>query len=181
MERRKFTIGLGALATGSAAAMGTSAFSFVRADRDITVDVVDDEDAYLGLEATSEYARQDGDTLELHFAGGAGDGSELDQNGDGLNENADSRFDDVFKLTNSGTQDARISFQNGDGIDSFPDEVVWYHSDTPGWEDNEISDNPVIGPGDSLYIHVIFFLRDEEADSSVLDEIDTLGIVAEEP
>lgn len=167
---------MGALASGTAAAVGTGAFSFVRADRDITVDVVDDGDAYLGLEATSEYASEsEGGQLELDFAGGN------NQNGDGLNDNADSRFDDVFKLTNSGTNDARISFWNGDELDDFPDEVVWYYSKDEGWEDNEVSDNPVIEPGESLYIHVIFFLRGDGKDSSVLDDIDTLGIVAEEP
>ncbi|MES3160593.1 MAG: hypothetical protein PPP55_03370, partial [Halorubrum sp.] len=50
MERRKFTIGLGALATGSAAAIGTGAFSaaFV-GDRDANITVSGDADALLAL------------------------------------------------------------------------------------------------------------------------------------
>ena len=98
MERRKFTIGLGALATGSAAAMGTSAFSQVVADRDVDLEIAGDENAYLGLEALDEdYASEAGDgTLELDFTNNG--------EGNGINNRADSVFEDVFSITNQGTE-----------------------------------------------------------------------------
>lgn len=174
MERRKFVIGAGALASGGAAAVGTGAFSFVRADRDVTIDVVADEAAYLGLEATSAYASGTSEgTLELNWAGAN------EQNGEGLNDDADSRFDDVFKLTNQGTNDARISFHDTAGTVGYDSPAAtWYYSEDGGWADNEVNqDNPVLAPGESIYIHVIFWLIDYDQD----DLPDILGIVAEEP
>ncbi len=188
MERRKFLIGASSAAVGASAVIGSGAFSFVRADRDITVDVVGDGDAYLGLEPTSEYAAHDGNQLVLDFAGGSS--PNLSQNGDGLNDNASSRFDFVFEIHNNGTNDARISFHAGTGIGGMPDEVTWYYSDgddDPTYDeqhqlhDTAGGDLPIVSPGEKISIHVIFGLRDENADPSHLENLETLGIVAEEP
>ena len=94
MERRKFVIGMGALATGSAAAVGTGAFNFARVDRDVDVSVADDSSAFLGLESTSDYAEEREGDLVLAF-----DGSIDGQKGDGINSGAGFRFDDVFKIS----------------------------------------------------------------------------------
>lgn len=51
MQRRKFLIGAGALAAGSAAAMGTGAFSAMSADRDADIDVVSDSEGLVTLRA----------------------------------------------------------------------------------------------------------------------------------
>ena len=176
MERRKFLIGMGGTAVGASALVGSGAFSFVRAERDITVDVVNDDQAYLGLVPESEYAALDDGELILNFAGGNDD---MDQNGEGLNDNADSRFDDVFRIENNGTNDARISFHDTEGEVGYDSPAAtWYYSEDGGWEDNEVNaDNPVIGPGEDLYIHVIFWLTEYEED----DLPEDLGIVAEEP
>jgi len=48
-NRRKFIAGLGALATGSAAAVGTGAFTSVSAERSVTIDTADDAYAFLRL------------------------------------------------------------------------------------------------------------------------------------
>ncbi|MFU8869161.1 oxidoreductase [Natronococcus sp.] len=173
MERRKFLIGAGGTAIGASALVGSGAFSFVRAERDLDVEVVNDKDAYLGLEATSEYASGTGDgQLELDWASDNGEG------GKGLNENADSRFDDVFKIINQGTNDARISFHDTEGEVGYDSPgATWYYSSDGGWEDNEVNDDPVLEPGDSIYIHVIFRLTEYDED----DLPEHLGIVAEEP
>ena len=64
MERRKFVIGLGALTTGSAAAVGSGAFTAAELDaRDANIEVVDDTDGLIGLEAgSSELVSDDGGT-----------------------------------------------------------------------------------------------------------------------
>ena len=50
MERRKFVIGMGALASGTAAAMGTGAFSQMTTDpRDASISVVNDDNALIAL------------------------------------------------------------------------------------------------------------------------------------
>ena len=56
MERRKFVIGLGALATGSAAAVGTGAFTAAElSDRDVAVTVSDDSAGLVSLTASEDY------------------------------------------------------------------------------------------------------------------------------
>ena len=65
-NRRKFIAGLGALATGSAAAMGTGAFSSVEAERTLTVETAGDSSAYLRIDpSNTDYATQTGDTVEI--------------------------------------------------------------------------------------------------------------------
>jgi len=98
MERRKFTIGLGALATGSAAAVGTGAFSFLQTDRDLEIEVVDDTGGYLGLNPLkTDYATVDGTTGEV--------GIEFDE----LNPNSVTLFDAVVEVKNNGTEDIVFS------------------------------------------------------------------------
>jgi hypothetical protein len=172
MERRKFLIGAGSTAIGASAIVGSGAFIFVRAERDLDVEVVADESAYLGLEATSGYASgTSSGQLVLNWG-------ENDEGGSGLNDNADSRFDDVFKIINQGTNDARISFHDTEGEVGYNSPgATWYYSESSGWEGNEINQNPVIEPGEELYTHVIFSLT-EYGESDLPDH---LGIIAEEP
>gem|GEM_PF-1264017 len=54
MERRKFIIGAGALATGSAAAVGTGAFSAAEVERAVNVEITDDSASLVGLEPGPE-------------------------------------------------------------------------------------------------------------------------------
>ena len=65
MKRRQFILGTGAAAAGGSALLGSGAFSSVEAERDVTVEVADDADGYLGLEPSdgpnSEYATVDSD------------------------------------------------------------------------------------------------------------------------
>ena len=85
MERRKFVIGAGALATGSAAAVGSGAFTAAELDaRDADIGVVDDTDGLIGLEAgNSELVSDTGGSgenqLEIDFNPGA-DGTGVNPN-----------------------------------------------------------------------------------------------------
>ncbi|MFD1599662.1 hypothetical protein [Halobellus rarus] len=86
MERRKFVIGLGALASGSAAAMGTGAFTAAELDgREANIGVVDDTNGLIGLEA--------GDSELVSNDGGSNDNELVinfnpDGPGDGVNPNS---------------------------------------------------------------------------------------------
>ena len=89
-NRRKFLAGLGALATGSAAAMGTSAFSQTTADRAISVTVSGDASAYIGLEKNDsfgEYAEFVDDQLVLTL--------------DGISQDAEALYQGLFTITNN--------------------------------------------------------------------------------
>ncbi|MDB2270343.1 hypothetical protein PM032_04805 [Halorubrum ezzemoulense] len=107
-NRRKFIAGLGALATGSAAAMGTGAFSSVRADRDLVVDTAYDENAFLGLSANPDY-----DDIVTETSS-----NQLSLTIDKLNEDAYTEFADLFRISNQGTQNARVWIDTSNVPDS---------------------------------------------------------------
>ena len=174
MERRKFLIGAGSTALGASALVGSGAFSYVRADRDVTIAVVSDSSAYLKLEENSAYADEVNGQLELDFASDNGEG------GEGLNDDADTRFDNVFKIKNQGTNDVRVSIQDVD-----PDLVGFYEgtdfSDAGllnGGAGNEL---PVLEPGEEITVSLIFWLRDDANTADDVRGIEEIGIVAEEP
>jgi hypothetical protein len=184
MERRKFLIGAGSAAIGTSALVGSGAFSYVRADRNAQMDVVSDSNAYLKMSSTSEYASEDSDgKLTLQFNGAN------DQNGEGLNANADSRFDNVFAIKNNGTNDiSQLSVQTGTdgGWDADGLELYYTRSPVDGHSDfvsnaeplsksADDGDTPSIATGNSIYIHAIFWLRE----NSESDLPDTIGITAE--
>ena len=72
MERRKFTIGLGALVTGSAAAVGTGAFTAAElSDRDVSVTVSDDSQSLVALVAGSnDYVSEENGELDIDLSNG---------------------------------------------------------------------------------------------------------------
>jgi len=203
MNRRKFLIGAGSLAAGSAAAMGTGAFSSVRAERDINVEVADDANAYLALDASiSQYAKESSGTLELQF-----DGSNPDQDGDGLNANADTTFANVFKIVNNGTNDIQLQLGNDDAssaIGSLPngpmavyfsesevtgsvigDAQPFAASPAPSYANSSDVTEQNMSSGDELYIHFAFYLNGDiqslgSGASTDIDNVpDDLGIYAD--
>ena len=82
MERRKFVVGLGALAAGSSAAVGTGAFTAMEAGgRDADINIVNDENALLALQAgPTELVGQEDGQLYIDL--------DLEDNGDGVNPNS---------------------------------------------------------------------------------------------
>ena len=142
-NRRKFLTGLGALAAGSATAMGTGAFTSVSADRNVSVAVADDADALLAIEPTdganADYADGSGNSLEINID----DSTALDDNGvsgDGLNDDARTIIRDIFKIRNQGTQDVYVFIENED----IPDGVGVF-SDFPANVESG-ADEPSSGP-----------------------------------
>lgn len=102
MERRKFVVGLGSLAAGASAAMGTGAFTSVTANRDLEVDLETDANAYLGLtpgQENGEYVQTQGGSspngvIMIEMNG------QSNQPGSGINAQAVSTFDDLFRIHN---------------------------------------------------------------------------------
>lgn len=98
-SRRKFIAGLGVLASGSAAAVGTGAFTTASAERSIQVNVAADSSGYVGISANGPYASGTGDgQLELDFSSSNSQGSFGD--GEGLNPDSEYNFDNVFQVAN---------------------------------------------------------------------------------
>lgn len=113
MNRRQFVIGLGATAAGGGAALGTGAFTSVDADRDASVAVAEEDEAYLRIEPTPNTANgafaedtsaSDGKQLFLDF-----NDSIPNRNSQGVGQSSVYEFDDVFRITNQGTQDVYVN------------------------------------------------------------------------
>jgi len=111
MKRRTFIAGLGSLTGASAVAVGTGAFTSVSADRTVAVEVADDSSAFLmfdpGLKSSTNdaFASYEDGQLILDF-------DETEVGGEGVNHDAVSQFDQVFKLVNRGTQAVNIWFEH---------------------------------------------------------------------
>lgn len=145
MQRRKFVIGMGALASGTAAVIGTGAFTSVTAARDIDVEVADDASAYLRLEGTgganSHYVTDDGNggtlTIDLSSDNATGKG------GQGVNPDAVTEIDDLFAVENQGTQEVTVDIdKDGDNADAVTFET----------ENGNLEDGIDLDPGESATV-----------------------------
>lgn len=107
---------MGGAALGSSLVIGTGAFSSVDADRGMTVEVVEDPDAYLGMDRCHDAngnAYPNGDYVNLKDGLLSIDLSDSNPNvsGDGVNAEAITEINNVFQICNQGTQDVCISLE----------------------------------------------------------------------
>jgi len=124
MQRRKFVIGLGALASGTAAAVGTGAFSSVNAERNMEIEVDSDSEAYLGLESAGDnpnVGEDDDGRLYIDFE-------------EGFNPDAVTEFDPLLTMTNRGSStvlpDISLEVVSGENI---ADSLEFYAKGTFTW------------------------------------------------
>lgn len=183
MKRRNLIITIGGVGAAGAA-VGTGAFTSVEADRDVTVDVAGDAEAFLGLEPTDEpngdYAELDDELLVLNF-----DGSAENVGGDGFNPNSTTVVDDVFTVTNQGTQDVGVSVEFD--IESDADVDIDFVAQTATDPDGQVlndenSDSPVLlGVGESFNVGLEVDVTSEDTFSGVIvdDEITIIADAAE--
>jgi len=114
MNRRRFVLGLGALAGGGAATVGTGAFSSVEAQRNISVTVSDDANAQLGIQPTDEPSGNYVDTtpndaLAIDLTASNNNVGSGIAGGEGLNANAITEIADVFEIRNQGAQTVEVT------------------------------------------------------------------------
>ena len=167
MQRRKFVAGLGALTTGSAAAMGTGAFTSVEADRTVDVEVAGDSSAYLALRKAADDATDPGANSDAYVTKNSGEvsfdfsSSNGTANlGSGFNPNAVTVIEDLIEVQNQGTQSAYLGVDlsnldvsdgsNDAGIElavSIPDDGAT--SGQSGSPDNELEQNIAFQGGGS--------------------------------
>ncbi|QLD86563.1 hypothetical protein HWV23_12765 [Natronomonas halophila] len=107
MERRKFLIGMGSLAAGSAAVMGTGAFESVQAERAVNVNVEGDAGAYLRLDANddSEFVNNNS-PLSFDFS------QSLQGGGSGVNNNGTTESRPGFTMENQFENTMHIEAHN---------------------------------------------------------------------
>ncbi|WP_293031183.1 DUF1102 domain-containing protein [Natronococcus sp.] len=168
MKRRKFVLGTGGVATGVSALIGSGAFSFVRAERDITIEVADDENAFLQLKPydespNSDYAALRDGKLAVDLTAGN------DQvPGDGVNSNARTEIREVFLIGNQGTQDVGV-WMGLDGEHQDDVDFVIFgeeESATIVGEENRVA----VCVGSAVLVSIIVE-TEEPADTRLLDSV----------
>ncbi|TKX45439.1 LamG domain-containing protein [Halorubrum sp. SD690R] len=141
MKRRRLILGLGGLASLGGSLVGTGAFTSVSAERDIAVETADDANAFLAMvpidspNGDAFATTQDGLIL-LEF-------TNTDAGGSGLGTDSVYDFDDVFRVTNQGTQPVYVWAVFADASGDFnvgtSDTDVWFYAH--GDSDNKLRDS----------------------------------------
>lgn len=165
MNRRKFVVGVGALATGGAAAIGTGAFDSAEAERSVSAELADDADAYLALESTSSHSETDSDgRLKIIDVNGlSGDG------GHGVGGNSEYQFDGVFRVTNQGDETVHFYVEELDAFTDGNDELEDVYVYEDGARDTPLDGDAgalELGPGDAGSIGVYVETGDVDTGSS---------------
>ena len=194
MERRKFVVGLGALAAGSSAALGTGAFSQATVpDREITVQVADtDEEGAVGLSPGNTNVADFDESGNLYIDLNKG----LDHGGNGMNPNStyhlggefrtpaefpatpgQDEFDrPLFELTNQSNETRRVTCRLEwiDGPSDAEISGLSWHADgdeenvrTVSVDANDTSDNTAmddVEPGDKLPFIMVVESGSEEGE-----------------
>ena len=175
MNRRNFIIGIGAVTAAGGAAIGTGAFDSVEAERTVTLEVEDDASGYLGLEVIEdepnsiEYADGQGDTLNIDINSfNDSDSGE----GDGIAPDTEFIADNVFRLSNNGTNDVHVAFSPEAGND-ITDNVRINKFELLDEDRNEIdTGNPLsLDSGHSEDIGVLVQTADQEAIEDVGEDV----------
>ena len=126
---------MGALATGSAAAIGTGATDGIRADRNLSVELAEDANAALGLEATDSSYTQNS-MLNIDFSGGVNNnGTTSARPGFTIENNFDKPlYVEIWnEAANSDITDGGVDVQfvatDDANAQLFPDETVLFDRD----------------------------------------------------
>ena len=164
MERRKFLIGAGSAAVGSSAIIGSGAFTSVEAEREVSIEVAGDANAFL----TITRARDDGGTAYPN----AQEYVEVDDNGEvsldftnaedtegssasGINQDAKTIFDNLLDITNNGTQEVVLSVDSdliasqGGFLGVYVEGEKGNPNDGGGLSNAESGQTVTLGPGES--------------------------------
>jgi len=174
MQRRKFMVGLGALATGGAAVMGSGAFSQMNSgERSVTVQVEDDANSFLALVPAADdqpnhhghFAEQNGDKLEINV-----DGDNLTYpNGNGVNPDSEYYIDNVFKIQNLGPNGSPSTGEVAQWISSnTAGRVDFYWGGDPSDSAEGAANSKTTSPSDEVKVGMYI-------DASGLDSSDTIS------
>ena len=117
MKRRRFLAGAGGASIGASSLIGSGALSAVESQRQMTVQLAEDESAYLGLDACGtlngeNFVDTDGRghlTIDISEHSDAADaGRDVSEPAEGVNSDSLTAFDNVFRICNQGKEDACV-------------------------------------------------------------------------
>ena len=157
MQRRKFMLGVGSLAAGGMAVLGTGAYegAYVHGDRSLTLGVENDDQALLRLKDTSPFASYE------TISGGWENGTDvLKVEIPNLNANMDTRLDDVFRIQN--TTGADVDLLIGDSPDwngGYEDTLqIWAQPSSGSPVRLDDGGSITLGPGEEVEINIVVLL-----------------------
>lgn len=114
---------MGSTAAGASALVGTGAFSRVESHRQVSIEVANDTNAYLGLDACHKNGSKQPNGSYTETDGRGHLTIEMDSNnstandGQGVNSDSFSWFNEVFQMANQGKDDVGVSIDtSGAGI-----------------------------------------------------------------
>jgi len=177
MQRRKFMVGVGSIAAGGAAVMGTGAFSQMSSgERAVTVQVEDDANSFLALvpAATDQpnehghFAEQNGDKLEINV-----NGDNLTfPNGNGVNPDSEYYIDNVFKIQNLGPNGSGGTGEVAAYIASNTvGRVDFYWGGDPDSSAEGSSNSETMSPSDELKVGLYIDATDLNSSDTISGEI----------
>ncbi len=133
---------MGALASGTAAAVGSGAFTTSKADRSLEVSVAaDDSQAFLAMDPQDEdRVRTNGDgAIEIDLAQDNTGNSETADTG--VNPNGFTDFLNLFTITNQSTNDLVVMIDGATDVQSYEGISIFSAYDTSREHEPGISDN----------------------------------------
>jgi len=145
---------MGSFAAAGGSVLGTGAFSTAEATRDVSVQVANENNAFLSIKpsntANGQFATQ-GSTdnqIGLDFSGSGNGGS-------GVGQNSVYNFDDVFRIANQGTQTIYVWSRLSGGSKFDDDNLYFYPNGSRSTELNDSSNSVLtLSPGESAKIGV---------------------------
>jgi len=160
MERRKFVVGLGSLAAGGAAAMGTGAVSQSESSRSVDVDIANDSNGFLQINTTgsslenTEYVSYEDGQLTIQISDP--DNSGFASQAQGLNPDSTFDFDNLFQVLNATEDDLLLSIDKStlDNPDAFTFYAHQTNGDLIGSRDNDWNGQINSGYGVNIGIRI---------------------------
>ncbi len=165
MKRRNFILGIGLTTVAGSLTTATSAFSSVKADRDIDVAVTDDSAAYLSVEPTDNVGTpraQDEPYAEINDETGR-----FTLNFPALNPDAITTAREIFKVTNRGRQDVGVHFETTGGNGG---KIRFFDQEGNRLDVTE-SDAVRVEPGNGITVDVKIDTTGLSSDQSVVDNL----------
>ena len=166
MGRKGKLFGLLAVFAAIGLVTASGAFTTVSAERTASVNVAGDANALLALEPADtpngdEYAGTSNDQLEIELT---------TENAEGVNPNAVTEIDSVFRITNQGRQKVNVNISDsGDNSDT----VTFYNSSRAPLDDGLESSEATLPAGDSIVVSIEIDTTTAEvsADDNLINEI----------
>lgn len=167
MRRRNFIVGLGATAAGGTAVLGSGAFSSVEAERTVTAETADDDEAYLQFDPTPYKGRasltlddhDDSEVLIFRIPGA----DEDDVLRDGVGLDSQYFFGKLVDVRNAGTQEIEVTTEFDDQKGSIADVDLFVDEDG-----SRLRNNPVtLDVGDETRLGL--FLKTDETELGKFD------------